>query len=1257
MPEDGESFDMNGVLYWLGTKKGTRAYQNPHTSGAVVAKMSSFGGAPDRNKVESLVSHTAATVYTENKELSWLSVDLGVDVRLCPNFYVIRSAKQNATSVPLRNWSFEGSHDDITWTTIRRHSNDTALPVSVSARCAGWELSTSEAFRFFRLYQFGKNGKSNHYCACGGIELYGSLVSASAAGFGRRLVSTQEAHQSIINMFRQFDLDENGCLDAAELGKLLRSLDPGTWTDDKVAELISKMDVNRDGQIQIDEWLEWMRLSGADQSNVKAKMGIDSVRRGISNMQLGCKFMQLGEWRMGQWNEHFAIVHRGKVCALFSPSGETMFGQQVTSQDPKDMWGLAIDGGGDTVAFGDRFIQLGDWRVGSPINDHFVIAHKGCSSGAMMLVNGRVSADDGHNSKCLWGKDPGDVVLASGEDFVELGAWRFGQVDGHHFCFTFKDKPVCALLLRKDGTSHPGPRDRWPPQNRWLLDKPLTLGSANLAQEDIFPPSYWTNWRDGSGGSAMFDQMCSVTSDKVPIFQDLLNRTYRAKSTGDRKCPKKEDRCPRTPGGCPCVQPGGTPGMPSGYRVRKVIRVEDSTMWSRYVIKKGELREKRGDSAREFDPPVEVNEIAQEHPNIFSPLEYNINETYLWHGTFVRFALSIGQDNFRLNLAGSNAGTMYGRGAYLAEHFTKADEYADDEPGGYYEGVHAVLLCRAVMGKMFYTTRRDENAGQRIKTGEFDSTLGDRMKSVDTFREMVLYNVDQLYPEYIVLYNRLYGGETVVSSSVIPRELHLELPVYWRNIHHNPNAVNFDVQCALKDAQLHLLEKLLNACYTGGDVWKQTKDTGAQLQLVSARRVEKAATWNMYNAFKISLRKEVACPSDTGPRGPESVGISVGDKFIQLGDWRIGETDGGDFAICHRRRKCALILKPNEQSHRFGPHFQPSEHQALWNRELRERQDVESVKLGKDFIQVGEWRFGELGNEKLVFAHSSNAAKMVLRGNGSKGVRGGVDADEEASSLWDRDVAGGATELKYGKGFIEFVWWRIGQADKSHFAFTNKIKPVCALILRSDGTAHEGPRDRWPPQNELLLNEPVLSESSEGLSVDEAPAITSVFTSAAAIDGSEDDGHVLTASGLDDADPEDSVSSKNLESDINELFLWHGTSSVAAEAIARTGFQIKHGAELTYKPRFGEGAYFAETLDKSLHYAEKEGSDQWVLLCRVVCGNFYYTTKDREDDAHEKCGHKYHCVLAVPPEGSHREFIVQKAEQVYPEYILQVRTG
>ena len=52
--------------------------------------------------------------------------------------------------------------------------------------------------------------------------------------------------------------------------------------------------------------------------------------------------------------------------------------------------------------------------------------------------------------------------------------------------------------------------------------------------------------------------------------------------------------------------------------------------------------------------------------------------------------MSIAQDNFRIDLANSHVGTMYGRGAYFCESCSKAGEYARDESDGYYEGMFAI---------------------------------------------------------------------------------------------------------------------------------------------------------------------------------------------------------------------------------------------------------------------------------------------------------------------------------------------------------------------------------------------------------------------------------------------------------------------------------------------------------------------------------------------------------------------------------------
>ena len=77
------TFDTNGVLRWIGTGGGTKAYQNPHEKpGGVVGKMSSMysGCAPSVFvDVGQAGNGNAWSGYnsTSNYPNSWMSVDLG----------------------------------------------------------------------------------------------------------------------------------------------------------------------------------------------------------------------------------------------------------------------------------------------------------------------------------------------------------------------------------------------------------------------------------------------------------------------------------------------------------------------------------------------------------------------------------------------------------------------------------------------------------------------------------------------------------------------------------------------------------------------------------------------------------------------------------------------------------------------------------------------------------------------------------------------------------------------------------------------------------------------------------------------------------------------------------------------------------------------------------------------------------------------------------------------------------------------------
>eukprot|EP00729_Bicosta_minor_P032952 gene32952-biopygen23647 len=169
------AFDGNGVLHWIGTGCGTKKYANPHGKpGGVVAKMSTVSvGAPSR-----FVEHASLNQvnFTYNSANSWMSVDLGEGRHLAPDYYCLRHGF-DIGKFRLRHWRLEGSNDDSTWTLLKTHANDRALP-NQKYSTASWPIEAAAdgaSYRYFRIFQTGKNLNGHDDLMCAGIELYGLL--------------------------------------------------------------------------------------------------------------------------------------------------------------------------------------------------------------------------------------------------------------------------------------------------------------------------------------------------------------------------------------------------------------------------------------------------------------------------------------------------------------------------------------------------------------------------------------------------------------------------------------------------------------------------------------------------------------------------------------------------------------------------------------------------------------------------------------------------------------------------------------------------------------------------------------------------------------------------------------------------------------------------------------------------------------------------------------------------------------------------
>eukprot|EP00411_Alexandrium_monilatum_P122507 CAMPEP_0175642988 /NCGR_PEP_ID=MMETSP0097-20121207/5558_1 /TAXON_ID=311494 /ORGANISM="Alexandrium monilatum, Strain CCMP3105" /LENGTH=526 /DNA_ID=CAMNT_0016948809 /DNA_START=66 /DNA_END=1646 /DNA_ORIENTATION=+ len=270
--------------------------------------------------------------------------------------------------------------------------------------------------------------------------------------------------------------------------------------------------------------------------------------------------------------------------------------------------------------------------------------------------------------------------------------------------------------------------------------------SSHVAAGAVPYPSYWTSKVDGD---TEFNHLVPVEEEDVARFQKLLDATYSNVTTRDR------------------VNHTGTWMVPKSFTLKSVCRNENSRLWRKYEVRKAELMNERealdmnaSGELEDYEQYTDVKTTEAWESLLADELEDSINEWYLFHGTSASAALNICSSDFKMRLAGSATGTLYGRGSYLAESITKADEYAKDERSTY-----TVLLCRVLGGRVRYCDEKTPDAEKLTNDcveGPYDCILGDRTKTSGTYREFVFFDTENLYPEYVLKYER---GELFKSPS------------------------------------------------------------------------------------------------------------------------------------------------------------------------------------------------------------------------------------------------------------------------------------------------------------------------------------------------------------------------------------------------------------------------------------------------------------------------------------------------------------
>eukprot|EP00931_Biecheleriopsis_adriatica_P015108 TRINITY_DN11741_c0_g1_i4.p1 TRINITY_DN11741_c0_g1~~TRINITY_DN11741_c0_g1_i4.p1 ORF type:complete len:829 (-),score=157.69 TRINITY_DN11741_c0_g1_i4:75-2528(-) len=175
-------------------------------------------------------------------------------------------------------------------------------------------------------------------------------------------------------------------------------------------------------------------------------------------IQYGDRFIQLGDWRFGDVDgSHASIAHKdGKTAQIFRKDGTLHRGPR----NDFTTWDRPV-GDPSNISFGDRFIQIGEWRFGAFDASHASIAHKDGKTAQIFKKGGTSGGDRSDFRKGYfntWDRPVGyPSQVYFGDRFIQFGEWRFGDVDGSHASVAHQDGKT-AQIFRKDGTLHKGPR-------------------------------------------------------------------------------------------------------------------------------------------------------------------------------------------------------------------------------------------------------------------------------------------------------------------------------------------------------------------------------------------------------------------------------------------------------------------------------------------------------------------------------------------------------------------------------------------------------------------------------------------------------------------------------------------------------------------------------------------------------------------------------------------------------------------------------
>jgi len=278
-----------------------------------------------------------------------------------------------------------------------------------------------------------------------------------------------------------------------------------------------------------------------------------------------------------------------------------------------------------------------------------------------------------------------------------------------------------------------------------------TSGSRDVFEAPAPPPGYWVSQKQSQKQSAAE----ATTTDTFDIVRTRFMR---------RKLEYLLNQCADHKEGCR----GCTPL--SNVHVVEVSRIENHPLWERFAVAQATQREQHGQVWAEKSRPIKCD-VGRE------------DERFLFHGTSPLAVSQIAAEGFKIKRAWGKLYprwvpvSRYGQGIYFTDQSCKAHQYSDQEFVLQEDGskLYCMLYCRVstknsldfkvtddvrqtgYLQGMKKPKPSDKVFRQRLPEVQqaFDSLVVAPCQTLQIHREVVVFDTDQVYPEYVVWYKVL----------------------------------------------------------------------------------------------------------------------------------------------------------------------------------------------------------------------------------------------------------------------------------------------------------------------------------------------------------------------------------------------------------------------------------------------------------------------------------------------------------------------